>query len=184
MKIVSEPLPDLKLLEPTVFGDHRGYFYESYNKDTFHKLGIDIEFVQDNQSFSHGGVLRGLHFQKGEWAQGKLVRVIQGAVFDVAVDIRQNSPTYGQWFGVELNTENNYQLWIPAGFAHGFATLKDHTIFSYKCTNLYNKASEGGVMYNDPILNINWGIDTPMLSEKDLELENFNTFNSPFEYAD
>jgi len=182
MKIVSEPLPDLKLLAPTVFGDHRGYFYESYNKDKFAQLGIHETYVQDNQSMSHAGVLRGLHFQTGDWAQGKLVRVLQGAVYDVAVDIRQNSPTYGQWFGVELNTENNYQLWVPVGFAHGFATLKDNTIFTYKCTNLYHKPSEGGILYNDPTLNIDWGIESPLLSEKDLLLENFESFKSPFTY--
>ncbi len=183
MKILKEPIPDLKLLEPAVFGDHRGYFYESYSTEVFHKLGIFEKFVQDNQSMSNKGVLRGLHFQKGDHVQGKLVRVVVGAVFDVAVDIRKGSPTYGQWFGCELNEDNKHLLWVPPGFAHGFATLKDGTVFNYKCTNLYHKESEGGIMYNDSDLNIDWHLENPVLSEKDLQNETFKSFNSPFTYA-
>lgn len=182
MKILQEPIPDLKLLEPAVFGDHRGYFYESYSTEAFRELGILDTFVQDNQSMSNKGVLRGLHFQKGEHVQGKLVRVVVGAVFDVAVDIRKGSPTYGKWFGCELNEENKLLLWVPPGFAHGFATLRDGTVFNYKCTNLYNKASEGGIMHNDPDLNIDWHLENPVLSEKDLQNESFESFNSPFTY--
>ena len=163
MEIIQEPLPGLKVLKPTIFGDHRGYFYESYNKDKFAELGITDEFVQDNQSLSSTGVLRGLHFQTGNWAQGKLVRVVQGAVWDVAVDIRKGSPTYGKWFGIELTAENQLQFWVPVGFAHGFVTLKDNTLFCYKCTNVYNKASEGGIMYNDSDLNIDWNIENPII---------------------
>lgn len=182
MEIIQEPLPGLKVLKPTIFGDHRGYFYESYNKDKFAELGITEEFVQDNQSLSSTGVLRGLHFQTGDWAQGKLVRVVQGAVWDVAVDIRKGSPTYGKWFGIELTAENQLQFWVPVGFAHGFVTLKDNTLFCYKCTNVYNKASEGGIMYNDSDLNIDWNIENPILSAKDLENETFQNFESPFDY--
>ncbi len=182
MEIIQEPLPGLKVLKPTIFGDHRGYFYESYNKDKFAELGITDEFVQDNQSLSSTGVLRGLHFQTGNWAQGKLVRVVQGAVWDVAVDIRKGSPTYGKWFGIELTAENQLQFWVPVGFAHGFVTLKDNTLFCYKCTNVYNKASEGGIMYNDSDLNIDWNIENPILSAKDLENETFQNFESPFDY--
>lgn len=182
MEIIQEPLPGLKVLKPTIFGDHRGYFYESYNKDKFAELGITDEFVQDNQSLSSTGVLRGLHFQTGDWAQGKLVRVVQGAVWDVAVDIRKGSPTYGKWFGIELTAENQLQFWVPVGFAHGFVTLKDNTLFCYKCTNVYNKASEGGIMYNDSDLNIDWNIENPILSAKDLENETFQNFESPFDY--
>jgi len=170
----------LIILKPTIFGDDRGHFYESYNKEVFNKNGIDVAFVQDNQSLSHKGVLRGLHFQAPPYEQGKLVRVIQGSVLDVALDIRKNSPTYGQHFSITLSGKNHYQFWIPPGFAHGFVTLEDHTIFCYKCTGPYHKDSEGSVLWNDPQLNIKWGIENPIISEKDKYAKNFNSFKSPF----
>ena len=182
MKVIAEPLPGLKLIQPRIFEDPRGYFYESYNKDAFKNIGIDVDYLQDNQSLSQKGVLRGLHFQNEPFAQGKLVRVIKGSVLDVAVDIRKGSPTYGQHYTVELNEENKLIFWVPTGFAHGFATLKDDTIFSYKCTNVYDKASEGGIMWNDPDLDIDWKTSNPVLSEKDKINENFKNFKSKFEY--
>lgn len=169
MNIIETPIPGLLEIVPKVFGDDRGYFYESYNKALFENFGIDLEFVQDNQSLSNKGVLRGLHFQNPPYAQGKLVRVIQGAVLDVVVDIRKGSPTYGKHHKVLLSGENKLMFWVPPGFAHGFATLEDQTIFSYKCTNLYNKESEGSVLWNDPALGIDWGVENPLLSEKDKE---------------
>lgn len=182
MKIIETPIKGLVEIEPTIFGDHRGYFYESYNKEAFHKAGISADFVQDNQSFSSKGVLRGLHFQNPPHAQGKLVRVIAGAVLDVALDIRVGSPTYGQHHAVKLTGENKKMFWIPPGFAHGFLTLEDDTIFAYKCTALYNKASEGAVLWNDPQLNINWNIDAPLVSEKDQEAPEFDKLISQFQY--
>lgn len=182
MNFIETPITDLLIIEPKVWKDDRGYFYESYSKKLFESQGIDIEFVQDNQSLSHLGALRGLHAQAPPFAQGKLVRVIQGKVLDVAVDIRQNSPTYGQSFTTELSGENHRILWIPAGFVHGFATLENNTIFTYKVTNLYNKASEIGLRWNDPDLNIDWGIDPDdvIISEKDKILPFIKDLNSPF----
>lgn len=182
MQFEQLEIPDLILIHPRVFDDPRGYFFESFNKNTFKEAGITEEFVQDNQSLSQPGVLRGLHFQTGEFAQSKLVRVIKGAVLDVAVDVRNGSPTYGQHFAIELNEKNKLMLYIPVGFAHGFLTLAENTIFTYKCGNFYNKASEQGIMWNDPELNIQWNIDNPILSEKDACNEKFNTFISPFQY--
>ncbi|MFN4086203.1 MAG: dTDP-4-dehydrorhamnose 3,5-epimerase [Spirosomataceae bacterium] len=160
---------------PRVFGDERGYFFESYQRALFVANGITEEFVQDNQSFSKKGVVRGLHLQRAPFAQGKLVRVIQGRVLDVAVDVRPHSPTFGQFVAVELSTEKQNMLYIPPGFAHGFATLED-AIFSYKCTQLYDKASEGGILWNDPTLGINWQIDSPIVSDKDQVLPTFKEF--------
>ncbi len=160
---------------PRVFGDERGYFFESYQRALFVANGITEEFVQDNQSFSKKGVVRGLHLQRAPFAQGKLVRVIQGRVLDVAVDVRPHSPTFGQFVAVELSTEKQNMLYIPPGFAHGFATLED-AIFSYKCTQLYDKASEGGILWNDPTLGINWQIDSPIVSDKDQVLPTFEEF--------
>lgn len=157
---------------PRVFGDARGHFFESYRVDLFAQNGIPFQFVQDNQSFSTAGVLRGLHFQNAPYAQGKLVRVITGKVIDVAVDIRPNSPTFGKYEKFILDATLQNMVYIPEGFAHGFAALED-SIFSYKCTNNYNKASEGGIIWNDPDLNIDWGIEKPNVSEKDLELLTF-----------
>ena len=148
MKLTLTPIKDLVVIEPKVFGDERGYFYEAYNKNTFHELGLDYDFVQDNQSFSRKGVLRGLHFQK-QYPQAKLVRVIEGEVFDVAVDLRKDSTTYGKWFGITLSGENKKMFMIPKGFAHGFLVLSDTAVFSYKCDDFYHPNDEGGIIYND-----------------------------------
>lgn len=168
------------VLQPKVFYDERGYFYESYNKEAFVKAGITVDFVQDNQSLSQKGAVRGLHFQAPPFEQGKLVRVIKGAVYDVIVDVRKNSPTYGKHYGIELSEENFTMFWIPAGFAHGFATLKNDTVFSYKCTNVYNKQSEGGLLWNDASMAINWEVEHPIVSDKDKLLPTFENFISPF----
>ncbi len=170
------------IIQPKVFADSRGYFFESYSDKLFADLGIPYQFVQDNQSLSQKGTVRGLHFQANPHAQGKLVRVVQGAVLDVAVDIRVGSPTYGKHFDIELTGENKTMFWVPPGFAHGFSVLEDNTIFLYKCTNLYNKPSEGGLLWNDAELNINWGVDNPIVSEKDLLLPTLQNLQSPFTY--
>jgi len=178
MKAIPTPLEQCVIIEPTVFNDSRGYFFESFNQNTFNTLiGQSVTFVQDNESYSTKGVLRGLHFQKGEWAQAKLVRVVKGRVLDVAVDIRKESPTYGQHISVELTEDNKKQLFVPRGFAHGFVVLSDTAIFSYKCDNYYNKEAEGGIMYNDTTLNIDWKlpIETLIISEKDAILPTFET---------
>jgi dTDP-4-dehydrorhamnose 3,5-epimerase len=167
MEIIPTEIPDVCIVKPAVFADERGYFFESYSREKFLASALDLNFVQDNESRSMKGVLRGLHFQQQPSAQGKLVRVMRGAVLDVAVDIRLKSPTYGKWVSIVLTGENKYMYWIPEGFAHGFLTLEDDTVFFYKCTNPYNKASEGSIRWNDPDLNINWGIENPILSEKD-----------------
>mgnify|MGYP001573259139 CR=1 FL=1 len=176
MKLHSTPLNGCIVLTPTIFSDQRGHFYESYNKDVFDKsLGYEVNFVQDNESFSTKGTLRGLHFQKGSYAQAKLTRVVQGTVLDVAVDLRENSPTFGTHFSIELSSDNKKQLFIPRGFAHGFVVLSDTAIFSYKCDNYYHKDSESGIIYNDPTLNIDWILPSEQLqlSEKDLQLPKF-----------
>jgi dTDP-4-dehydrorhamnose 3,5-epimerase len=168
------------IIHPTVFSDARGYFFESYSEALFAKNGVDVRFVQDNQSLSGKGTVRGLHFQAPPYEQGKLVRVITGAVLDVIVDIRTNSPTYGETYTIELTAENKTMFWIPPGFAHGFSTLEDNTVFQYKCTGYYNKPSEGGIRWNDPTLNINWKVADPIISDKDAILPFFNEFTSPF----
>ncbi|MDI1354188.1 MAG: dTDP-4-dehydrorhamnose 3,5-epimerase [bacterium] len=180
MEVVATKLEGVLVLKPKVFEDARGHFFESYNKTLFQNAGLNLNFVQDNQSLSQKGVLRGLHFQNPPHAQGKLVRVITGAVFDVAVDIRNGSPTYGQWFGQELNDKNKWMMYIPEGFAHGFATLEDNTIFAYKCTNFYNKPSEDCLLWNDPDIGITWGLSNPLLSEKDLQGKRIKDFVSLF----
>jgi dTDP-4-dehydrorhamnose 3,5-epimerase len=182
MIIKETPIKDLLIIEPKVWKDDRGYFFESYNQKAFADAGINVEFVQDNQSFSHKGALRGLHAQANPYAQGKLVRVIQGKVLDVAVDIRKTSPTYGQHYKIELSGENNTMFWVPPGFLHGFVTLADNTIFSYKCTNLYHKDSEIGVIWNDQDLNIDWGVTLAeaIVSPKDAVLAAFADIHSPF----
>jgi len=180
MKIITTPIEGLLIIEPLVFTDPRGYFYESYNKEKFVAAGINLEFVQDNQSLSQKGIVRGLHFQAPPFAQGKLVRVIQGAVKDVAVDIRKNSPTYGQHFSLELTAENRTMFFIPPGFAHGFETLEDNTIFLYKCTDVYNKDSEGGLLWNDAALGIKWQCSDPLISDKDKILPTLKDFVSPY----
>lgn len=180
MQLIDTGIKDLWLIAPKVFSDARGYFFESYNRELFAKSGLTMDFVQDNQSLSHKGVLRGLHFQNPPYAQGKLVRVITGAVYDVAVDIRKDSPTYGKFFGAELTEENKQMMYIPEGFAHGFLTLRDNTVFSYKCTNFYNKASEDCIMWNDGSIGIRWDCEQPLLSEKDLQGKPFKGFKSMF----
>ncbi|MEP7319875.1 MAG: dTDP-4-dehydrorhamnose 3,5-epimerase [Panacibacter sp.] len=170
MKIEATVLKDCFIVYDTIFGDSRGYFFESFNRNTFkNQTGIDVDFVQDNQSSSTKGVLRGLHFQRGEFAQAKLVRVLQGKVLDVVVDIRKNSPTFGKHIKLELSETSGTQLYIPRGFAHGFLVLSDTAVFFYKCDSYYNKQSEMGIMYNDASLNIDWKLpaDELILSEKD-----------------
>lgn len=169
------------LIETRKFTDERGYFFESFNQDLFYQaVGKEIQFVQDNISHSKKGVVRGLHLQKPPHAQGKLVRVIAGAVMDVAVDIRKNSPTYGQHISVLLSAENNHQFWIPEGFAHGFSVLEENTIFSYKCTNLYHPESEMGIRFDDPTLNIDWKVEDILVNKKDYDNSFFSTFATPF----
>jgi dTDP-4-dehydrorhamnose 3,5-epimerase len=180
MEFEKTTIEGLLIIKPRIFNDERGYFYESYNKTSFAENGLDIEFVQDNQSLSQKGVLRGLHFQAPPFEQGKLVRVIKGSVLDVAVDIRPHSPTYGQYVSVLLSGENKTQFWIPPGFAHGFLTLEDNTLFCYKCTGPYSKESEGAILWNDPQLNIDWNIEKPIVSTKDQEAELFERFTSRF----
>ncbi|MCL4134126.1 UNVERIFIED_CONTAM: hypothetical protein GTU68_026355 [Idotea baltica] len=179
MKITETYLQGCFVIQPTIFKDKRGSFFEVFNKKKFgEETGLKINFVQDNQSISQKGALRGLHLQKEEFAQAKLIRVIKGKVLDVAVDVRKNSRTYGEHFSVELSEENNKQLFIPRGFLHGFATLEDDTIFSYKCDNYYNINKEDGVIYNDKDLNIDWRLDKEeiILSEKDKKLKFFKNF--------
>ena len=171
------------LLRPKVYNDSRGSFFESFNQEIFNNLiGKKINFVQDNQSFSTKGVLRGLHFQQGDFAQAKLVRVVKGSVLDVAVDLRYNSPTFGKHFSIELSEINNLQFFIPREFAHGFVVLSDEAIFQYKCDNYYNKESEGGIIYNDSNLKIDWKVakENLIISEKDLLLDSFNNQNFLF----
>ncbi len=181
MKLIQTAIPDVVLIEPTVFGDERGWFMESFNEQRFHeeltKLGLPTPrpFVQDNHSCSRKGVLRGLHYQTAPHAQGKLVRVTQGAAFDVAVDIRKDSATFGKWVGAELNSENKHMLWIPEGFAHGFVALEDHTHFLYKTTDYYNKESERSIIWNDADLAIEWPLNVDFLiNEKDKSADSFN----------
>ena len=175
-------IKDLVVLTPTVFEDERGYFFEAYNKSKLSDLGIEIDFVQDNQSFSKKGTLRGLHYQNPPFAQTKLVRVLQGEIMDVAVDLRNDSPTYGQYFGVVLSAENKKQLLVPQGFAHGFSVLSETAVVSYKCDQYYNKPSEGGIRFDAASLNIDWGMDlaTAIVSEKDLILPTIENCNSQF----
>ncbi|MBM4171713.1 MAG: dTDP-4-dehydrorhamnose 3,5-epimerase [Ignavibacteria bacterium] len=182
MKIEKTNIEGLLLIEPSIFKDGRGYFLESYNQKTFKKFSLNIDFVQDNISKSVKGTIRGLHYQIGEFAQVKLCSVIFGKVLDVAVDIRVGSPTYGNYFSCELSEDNKLQLWIPIGFAHGFSVLSDEAIFSYKCTKNYNKESERSIIYNDSDLNIDWKVDNPILSEKDLQSVKFSEIGRDFTY--
>ena len=169
-------LPGVLLIKPKIFEDERGYFYESFNKKLFEGAGIKAELVQDNQSLSHKGVLRGLHFQIEPHSQGKLVRVVQGSVNDVVVDLRENSPTFGKSFSAVLSAENNLMMWIPPGFAHGFYTFENNTIFTYKCSAYYNKEAEKGILWNDPFLAIDWQAIDPVISEKDAALPTWKEF--------
>ncbi len=169
MNVIKTDIEGVLVLEPKVFNDARGYFFESYNERDFNALVGNVNFIQDNESRSQYGVLRGLHFQKGEHSQAKLVRVVRGKVYDVAVDLRKSSPTFGKYVGVELTEDNHRQFFIPRGFAHGFAVMSDIAVFQYKCDNLYAPESEGAIMWNDPDLNIKWPVeaDKIILSEKD-----------------
>ncbi len=182
MNIEQTPIQDLVIITPTVFEDERGYFMESYNKTKLKDLGINIEFVQDNQSFSKKGTLRGLHYQNPPYAQTKLVRVLEGEIIDVAVDLRKDSPTYGQSFAIQLTAENKKQLLVPQGFAHGFSVISETAVVMYKCDQFYDKASEGGIRFDDATLNIDWGMDLidAIVSEKDLILPDFTNCNSQF----
>ncbi|MDZ4042083.1 MAG: dTDP-4-dehydrorhamnose 3,5-epimerase [Eubacteriales bacterium] len=166
MKVIETKLPGVLIIEPKVFSDARGFFMETWNQARYAEAGVPAKFVQDNLSFSARGVLRGLHFQHPN-DQGKLVYVIQGEVFDVAVDIRVGSPTFGQWVGVTLSNDNKRQLYIPEGFAHGFCVTSDSALFAYKCTDFYNPQAEGGIIWNDPEIGIKWPTSKPLLSEKD-----------------
>lgn len=185
MPFQKTDIPDLLVFEPKVFEDSRGYFFEAYNEQAFLQEGVQIRFVQDNQSLSSRGVIRGLHYQLPPYAQTKLVRVLQGRILDAAVDIRKGSPTFGRHFLVELSAENRKQLFIPAGFAHGFSVLSETAVVLYKCDQFYHKESEGGIRYDDPFLNIDWQIekDEAVVSEKDLALPLFSQCKNNFEYT-
>lgn len=178
-------IPGLLIFEPKVFEDSRGYFFEAYNQQVFQAEGLNLQFVQDNQSKSSFGVIRGLHYQLNPHAQYKLVRALQGTILDVAVDIRKGSPTFGQHFSMELSAENKKQLLIPSGFAHGFSVLSETAIVFYKCNVLYNKESEAGIVYNDPQLNIDWKIPKgkEIVSEKDILQPRFENCRNNFEFA-
>jgi len=169
MEIIKTPIKDLIIIKPRVFNDPRGFFCETYNQKTYNEAGINLQFLQDNQSKSSYGVIRGLHYQLYPHSQSKLVSVVLGAVWDVAVDLRRNSPTFGQWYGVELTEENHLQFLVPQGFAHGFSVISETAVFSYKCDDFYNPTLEGGIMYNDPALAIDWKIpaDKAVISDKD-----------------
>lgn len=180
MELIKTAIPDVLILQPKVFTDARGHFFEPFNQRLFESLGLPTRFVQDNQSCSSAGVLRGLHFQVPPHSQGKLVRVCRGAVLDVVVDLRKKSSTYGASLAVDLTERNFRMLWIPEGMAHGFLSLEDDTIFQYKCTDFYDKASEGSLRWNDPDLAIDWGLEHPILSEKDAQAPFFAHFDSPF----
>lgn len=185
MSFIQTSIPDLLIFEPKVIKDSRGFFFESFNLQTYKTEGIDINFIQDNQSSSQYGVIRGLHYQLDPHAQAKLIRVLYGNILDVAVDIRKGSPTFGQSFIIELSAENRKQLFIPKGFAHGFSVLSDHAEVLYKCDSYYNKESEGGILYNDKTLNIDWKIPSgkEIISEKDRKLPVFAESRNNFEYS-
>lgn len=176
-------IPGLILIIPQIFNDSRGYFFESYNDQWLQELNLDVKFVQDNESCSSKGVVRGLHFQMPPFAQGKLVRVISGKILDVAVDIRVGSPYFGQHIAIELSAENKHLFYIPPGFAHGFAALEDHSIVHYKCTDFYNNAAESCIFYNDHDINIDWKTLNPQVSAKDLNGTAFSSFVSPFVFS-
>lgn len=184
MKIYKTEFPGLLLIEPQIFSDNRGYFFESYNKSRFENEKLNLNFVQDNFSKSTKGTIRGLHFQIKPFAQGKLCQVIKGEVLDVAVDLRLNSPTFGKYYSIILSEENHLQLYIPEGFAHGFSVLSNEAIFHYKCTNYYNRESERTIIFNDPELKINWRIENPVVSEKDRNGSYFSDLPSYFIYEE
>lgn len=175
MEVIETKIPDVKLIKPRVFGDARGFFQETFQAQRYREAGIEGDFVQDNVSFSQKGVLRGLHFQDPQ-PQGKLVYVLQGEVFDVAVDIRAGSPTFGLWVGEYLSSENHHQLWVPPGFAHGFCVTSETALFAYKCSGYYNPATEHCILWNDKDLSISWPVDEPLVSEKDQRGSAFSSF--------
>jgi len=183
MEVIRTDIKGLLIIKPNIFGDDRGYFFETYSKKKYAEYGIEEDFVQDNISKSLKGTIRGLHYQVGDKAQGKLCHVIKGKVLDVAVDIRFDSPTFGQYFSIELTGEDKTQLWIPPGFAHGFSVLSDEVIFSYKCTNYYSKPDERAILYNDPQLNIDWKVENPIVSERDLKAKLFKEIQADFVYS-
>ncbi|MFM7646155.1 MAG: dTDP-4-dehydrorhamnose 3,5-epimerase [Sphingomonadales bacterium] len=185
MPFIKTELPDLTIFEPQIHGDSRGYFFESYNESVFHQAGITMRWVQDNQSSSQHGVIRGLHFQTPPFAQTKLVRVLSGSILDVAVDIRKGSPCYGRCFSIELSAENKKQLLVPKGFAHGFSVLSEKAEVLYKCDDFYNRSSEQGILFSDPDLAIDWKIsfDLALVSEKDKVLPLLKELDSPFVYS-
>jgi dTDP-4-dehydrorhamnose 3,5-epimerase len=185
MNIYETNIQGLKVVEPRVFEDSRGYFFEAYNELNFQSAGIGCRFVQDNQSRSSYGVIRGLHYQQNPFAQSKLVRVLEGTILDVAVDIRKGSPTFGQHVAVELSAENKKQLFLPAGFAHGFSVLSETAIVLYKCDSFYNKESEGGIRFDDTTLNIDWKVpaDRAIISDKDQQLPSFTNCSNNFEFG-
>ncbi len=183
MEIIKTNIDGLLIIKPNVFGDARGYFFETYSKKKYAEYGIEEDFVQDNISKSLRGTIRGLHYQVGDKAQGKLCHVIKGKVLDVAVDIRFDSPTFGYYFSIELTGEDKTQMWIPPGFAHGFAVLSDEVLFVYKCTNYYSKPDERAILYNDPQLNIDWKVENPIVSEKDLNAKLFKEIQADFVYS-
>ncbi len=182
MKFTKTEIDGLLIVEPDVFKDDRGYFFESFAEKKYKEAGINYPFVQDNISKSVKGTIRGLHYQVGEFAQGKLCQVITGEVLDVAVDVRFGSPTFGKYVGVVLSEENRKQFWLPPGFAHGFAVMSEIAIFHYKCTSYYSKKDERAILYNDPQLNINWGVSSPIVSPKDLVGNNFKDIEQDFSY--
>jgi len=183
MKVSKTNIEGLLLIEPDLFSDDRGCIFESFSEEKYAKLGLDINFVQDNISHSKKRTVRGLHYQVGEKAQGKLCQVISGNVLDVAVDIRFGSPTFGKHYVHMLNTEKKMQIWIPPGFAHGFSVLSDESIFSYKCTNYYSKEHESSIIFNDSDLNIDWQVKNPVVSEKDLKAKKFSEIDKDFIYT-
>jgi dTDP-4-dehydrorhamnose 3,5-epimerase len=183
MRVLDKPFDQLIVLEPRVFNDNRGLFFESFNQGIINELiGQQISFFQDNHSVSKKNVIRGLHLQAPPFEQGKLVRVSYGSVYDVAVDVRIGSPTYGKFFGLELSSKNNLMLWIPPGFAHGFSVLEDDTVFLYKCTNVYHKESEQTLLFNDITIGIDWKVQNPVISDKDKVGTSLKEFKSPFQY--
>jgi dTDP-4-dehydrorhamnose 3,5-epimerase len=184
MEFCKTKIEGVLILKPTVFPDDRGYFYESYNEKKFLEEGLFLDFVQDNISLSKKGTIRGLHYQVGEFAQGKLCQVLSGKVIDVAVDVRFGSPTFGEYVSVELSSENHNQIWISPGFAHGFSVLSETAIFHYKCTNFYSKQDERAILFNDPDLNIDWKVDASNISEKDLKGNKFKNIDKDFIYSD
>jgi dTDP-4-dehydrorhamnose 3,5-epimerase len=184
MKIHTTDIEGLLIIQPKVFHDERGYFYEAFRADLLSGYGLEVEFVQDNISKSVKNTIRGLHYQVGKNVQGKLCQVISGKVLDIALDIRHNSPTYGQYFALELSDENHTMLWIPPGFAHGFSVLSDHAVFMYRCTAYYSKEDERAILFNDPDLNIDWLVDSPLVSEKDMKSKRFREIDPDFVFEE